>query len=329
MFRDECEVEVCAGKGGDGLVSFRREKHVPKGGPDGGNGGQGGSVILVASTEVHSLLEIGRRHRYSARDGAPGGPSNRTGRDGEDLILEVPVGTQVLDGEHGNLLRDLARPGQRLELARGGAGGRGNCSFASAVRQAPRLATPGEVGEHRRVRLVLKLLAEVGLVGLPNAGKSTLLARVSAATPKIADYPFTTLSPQVGIARVSDYDSLVIADLPGLIEGAAQGHGLGDRFLKHIERCSVLVQLVDVSGGCPTDPLEAWRVVDRELARSSPALAAKPRIVVASKCEDAGAEAQAERLETEVGRPVVRLSSHQGRGVSELLQLARELVRRG
>src|SRR5687768_15945462 len=266
MFRDECEIEVRAGKGGDGAVSFRREKHAPKGGPDGGDGGHGGSVILRASSEVHSLLELGRRPRYSAANGHPGGPSNSTVRDGQDLEISVPVGTQVLDARHGNLLRDLAAPGQRLEIALGGAGGRGNASFASAVRQTPRTATPGEPGEALRVRLVLKLAAEVGLVGLPNAGKSTLLSRVTAAEPKIADYPFTTLAPQVGIARVRDYDTLVIADLPGLIEGAAEGHGLGDRFLRHVERCGVLVQLVDVSEASPVEPLEAYRIIDRELA---------------------------------------------------------------
>jgi GTP-binding protein len=327
MFRDECEIEVRAGKGGDGLVSFRREKHVPKGGPDGGDGGRGGSVFLVASEDVHSLLDIGRRPRHVARNGQPGGPSHRTGRDGEDLVLDVPVGTQVLDPARGNLLRDLARGGVRLELARGGAGGRGNASFTNAVRQAPRHATPGEPGEQRRVRLVLKLFAEVGLVGLPNAGKSTFLARVTAATPRIADYPFTTLVPQVGIARVGDYDTLVLADLPGLIEGAAEGHGLGDRFLRHVERCAVLLQLVDVSDGALTEPLEAWRVIDRELARSSPQLAAKPRLVVASKCEGAAAEERAAALEAELGRGVLRISALQGRGLRELLRAAQGLVR--
>jgi GTP-binding protein len=327
MFRDECEIEVRAGKGGDGTVSFRREKHAPKGGPDGGDGGKGGSVILRASTDVHSLLEIGRRPRYSATHGQPGGPSNRTGRDGEDLEIAVPVGTQVLDAKHGNLLRDLTQPDQRLEIALGGAGGRGNASFASAVRQTPRTATRGEPGESLRVRLVLKLAAEVGLVGLPNAGKSTLLSRVTAAEPKIADYPFTTLAPQVGIARVRDYDTLVIADLPGLIEGAALGHGLGDRFLRHVERCGVLVQLVDVSAASLVEPQEAFRVIDRELAQSSASLAAKPRLVAASKCESEEDERRAGELERAIDRPVLRLSAHQGRGLDELLERARALVR--
>jgi GTPase len=329
VFRDECEIEVRAGKGGDGAVSFRREKQAPKGGPDGGDGGKGGTVTLRASSDVHSLLEIGRRPRYSAQNGQPGGPSNCTGRDGEDLQIDVPIGTQVLDAKHGNLLRDLTRADQRLDIALGGAGGRGNASFASAVRQTPRTATPGEPGESLRVRLVLKLAAEVGLVGLPNAGKSTLLARITAAAPKIADYPFTTLAPQVGIARVRDYDTLVIADLPGLIEGAAQGHGLGDRFLRHVERCGVLVQLVDVSSASLVDPLEAWRIIDRELAQSSSALAAKPRLVAASKCESPEDEARAAELERGIDRPVLRFSAHLGRGLDELLDRARGLVRGG
>jgi len=239
----------------------------------------------------------------------------------------VPIGTQVLDARHGNLLRDLTKSEQRLELALGGEGGRGNASFASAVRQTPRSATRGEPGEALRVRLVLKLAAEVGLVGLPNAGKSTLLSRVTAAEPKIADYPFTTLAPQVGIARVGDYDTLVIADLPGLIEGAAQGHGLGDRFLRHVERCGVLLQLVDVSDASLVEPAEAWRIIDRELAQSSSALASKPRLTVASKCESPQAGERAAELERAIDRPVLRISAHQGHGLGELLERARALVR--
>jgi GTP-binding protein len=247
MFRDEAVLKVQAGKGGDGLISFYREKFVAMGGPDGGDGGRGGSVVLVTSAHVNSLLDLGRKLRYVARDGAPGQTKNKAGSDSEDLVLEVPVGTQVFDIEHGNLLRDLKEPGEKLVIAQGGAGGLGNPHFANAVRQAPRIATKGQPGEAREVRLELKLFAEVGLVGLPNAGKSTLLSRVTAATPKIADYPFTTLSPNVGIARIGDFDTLVLADLPGLIEGASEGKGLGHQFLKHVERCKVLLQLVDVS----------------------------------------------------------------------------------
>jgi GTP-binding protein len=329
VFRDELVLEIQAGRGGDGLVSFRRESKVPRGGPDGGDGGRGGSVVLVASPEQNALLELGRRRRYAAQNGRPGGPSNCTGKSGRDLELEVPVGTQVFDAEHGNLLFDLSLPGARLVIAEGGAGGRGNRRFATSVNQAPRRATKGKPGEARRVRLELKLMAEVGLIGLPNAGKSTFLARVTAATPKIADYPFTTLAPVVGIATV-DGDTLVIADLPGLIEGAAAGHGLGDRFLRHVERCAVLLQFVDVSADAASEPLSSFRTVDRELRASSAALASKPRIVVASKCEAPEDLERARALGLALaadGRlgsagEVLPLSSHTGRGLGPVLWTA-------
>jgi len=326
VFRDEIQIEVSAGKGGDGLVSFYREKFVPRGGPDGGDGGRGGSVILIASDQVNSLLKLGRRLRYLAHDGQPGGNSNKAGRDGLDLEIEVPVGTQVFDSVHGNLLRDLAHNGERLEVVVGGRGGQGNARFATAVRQTPRFAQPGQPGEQRRLRLELKLFAEVGLVGLPNAGKSTFLSKVTAATPKIADYPFTTLVPQVGIANIGDYDTLVIADLPGLIEGASTGHGLGHRFLKHVERCGVLLHLVDVSEDA-ADPVEGWRTVELELERASPFLFAKPRMTVATKVESADGEARADLLEAAVGVPIARISSWTGQGLRELLTAAQRLVR--
>ena len=336
MFRDEAVLKVQAGKGGDGLISFYREKFVAKGGPDGGDGGRGGSVVLVTSPHVNSLLDLGRKQRYVARDGEPGQTKNKAGSDSEDLFLEVPVGTQVFDIEHGNLLRDLKEPGERLVIAQGGSGGLGNPHFANAVRQAPRIATKGQPGESRVVRLELKLFADVGLVGLPNAGKSTLLSRVTAATPKIADYPFTTLSPNVGIARIGDFDTLVLADLPGLIEGASEGKGLGHQFLKHVERCKVLLHLVDVSSERESDPAEEWRVVDAELALSSPELYAKPRLIVATKCEDETANARADGLARALaGRSaggcdttrVLRISSVLGDGLRELLLDAHRLVR--
>ena len=327
MFRDECEIEVHAGKGGDGLVSFRREKHVPKGGPDGGDGGDGGDVVLAATTRVSSLLAVGRRPRYRARNGEPGGPRNRSVRAGTPIRIEVPVGTQVLDRRRGHLLRDLAEDGQELVVARGGTGGRGNTAFVNPVRQAPRYAEKGRPGEHRELRLELKLFAEVGLVGLPNAGKSTLLSRVTAATPKIADYPFTTLEPQVGIAEVGGYDTLVLADLPGLIEGAADGAGLGHRFLRHVERCRVLLHLVDVSELALDPPLEALRTIEGELERYSRELASRPRLVVAAKCEDAPARERAAELEGRLETPVLRISSVTGEGIPELLEEARRLVR--
>jgi GTP-binding protein len=337
MFRDEALIRVQAGKGGDGLVSFYREKFVPKGGPDGGDGGRGGSVILRTSEHLNSLLDLGRRQRYVARDGEPGGTKNKAGRDAEDLLLDVPIGTQVFDARDGNLLRDLRTVGERLVVAQGGDGGLGNARFANSVRQAPRTATKGRPGEARALRLELKLFAEVGLVGLPNAGKSTLLSKITAATPKIADYPFTTLSPNVGIARVGDFDTLVVADLPGLIEGASQGKGLGHQFLRHVERCRVLVQLVDVSAESLEDPVTAWRVVDAELCSSSPELHAKPRLVVASKCEGEAAEARATALALALRgsrsggadtAKILRISAARGEGLQALLQHAHALARR-
>ena len=325
MFRDECELVAEAGKGGDGLVSFRREKFAPKGGPDGGDGGDGGSVILIATSKKTSLLAIGRKPRYRAGKGQPGGPANRAGRNGDDCVVHVPVGTQIYDLARGHLLRDLKREGDQVILAMGGRGGRGNTSFANSVRQAPRRADPGQPGEARDVKLELKLVAEVGLVGLPNAGKSTFLSSVSRATPKIADYPFTTLQPQVAVAQVGDLETLVLADLPGLIEGAADGVGLGHRFLKHVERCKVLLHLVDVSGSADTDPEEAAKVILDELSSYSEELAARPRILVATKCEDDEAEARADRLEESLG-PLMRISSATGQGLPELLRAAWALV---
>ncbi|MBI1380152.1 MAG: GTPase ObgE [Planctomycetaceae bacterium] len=327
LLRDECEIQVQGGKGGDGLVSFWREKYITKGGPDGGDGGDGGSVVLVATSRVNSLLILGRSPRYEAISGGPGGPNNRAGRDGDDVRLEVPLGTQVFDARRGNLLRDLVEEGQTLVVAQGGRGGRGNPHFATAVRQAPRRAEPGRPGEARRLRLELKLFAEVGLVGLPNAGKSTFLASVSRATPKIADYPFTTLEPQVGIAAVGDYDTLVVADLPGLIEGASEGHGLGYRFLKHVERCRVLLHLVDVSEMALEAPADALAVIERELELYSATLFARPRLLVATKVEGEVGERRAAELAEAAGRPVHAISSHTGRGVRELLDAAQKLVR--
>ena len=328
MFRDECELVAEAGKGGDGLVSFRREKYVHKGGPNGGDGGDGGSVILVATSKTSSLLEIGRKPRYRAEKGQPGGPVNRAGRGGRDCVVPVPVGTQIFDQRRGHLLRDLKLEGESVVLCRGGRGGRGNASFANAVRQTPRHAEPGRPGEARSVRLELKLVAQVGLVGLPNAGKSTFLSTVSRATPKIADYPFTTLAPQVAVAEVGHLRTLVLADLPGLIEGAAEGVGLGHRFLKHVERCSVLLHLVDVSGSSDTEPVDAAQVLQGELERYSPELATRPRLLVATKCESPEAEERAAAL-AEVMGPTLRMSSATGQGVPEVLEAAWGLVHPG
>jgi GTPase len=328
VFRDEATIEVVAGRGGDGLVSFHREKFITNGGPDGGDGGRGGSVILRATVQRNSLLEVGRKFRYAAPKGRPGGPNKRYGACGSDIVVEVPVGTQVFDAEMGNLLRDLDSEGAEVVAAKGGHGGKGNVHFKNSVRQTPRMATDGGTGEARRLRLELKLFAEVGLLGFPNAGKSTFLARVTAARPKVADYPFTTLDPQVGICEVGNYDTLVLADLPGLIEGAAEGHGLGHRFLRHVERCKVLLHLVDVSAGAERDPVEAWRALEAELANYSAELAAKPRILVATKHhEDEGSQERVDALAEAAGCPVLGISSVLGLGIAELLRAAHKLVR--
>lgn len=328
MFRDEATIEVVAGRGGDGLISFWREKFVTNGGPDGGDGGRGGNVILRGTSNYNSLLEVGRRFRYAAKSGGPGGPNKRTGRSADDIIVDVPVGTQVYDAEMGNLLRDLDGEGSEVIAARGGHGGKGNVRFANSIRQAPRHATAGGDGEIRRLRLELKIMAEVGLLGFPNAGKSTFLSRVTAAKPKVADYPFTTLEPQVGIARVGDYDTLVLADLPGLIEGAAEGHGLGHKFLRHVERCGVLMHLVDVSAGKERDPIEAWKALEEELERYSKVLYEKPRLIVATKHhEDDGSEEDLKALEEASGQPVFGISSVLGVGIEPLLRAAQRMVR--
>jgi GTPase len=327
MFKDEASIEVEAGRGGNGVVSFRREMFVPFGGPDGGDGGDGGSVILVASDSTNSLLPISRRYRYAAESGKAGTWGNKSGRSAEDLVLEVPVGTQVYDKLRGNLLRDLTQAGERLVVAQGGKGGLGNVNFATSVRQTPRFATDGKPGEKRELLLELKLFAEAGLVGLPNAGKSTFLAAVTAATPKIADYPFTTLAPQVGIAALSETETLVLADLPGLIEGASEGTGLGHRFLKHVERCKSVIHLVDVSDMAVTPPIEAWRVIETELERFSADLASKKRILVASKCESEDAETRAAELEAAAGMPVLRISAMARKGLREVLIAAYRLAR--
>lgn len=333
MFRDEAEIEVQAGRGGDGLVSFRREKYVQNGGPDGGDGGRGGDVVLRATRDHASLLKVARRFRYAAPNGVPGGPRTRTGACGERVVVGVPIGTLVFDAEKGNLLRDLIEEGDEVVVARGGRAGKGNTRFANSVRQVPRYATRGAAGEFRRLRLELKLFAEVGLLGFPNAGKSTFLSRVSAATPKIAGYPFTTLEPHVGIATVGDYDTLVIADLPGLIEGASEGQGLGHKFLRHVERCRVLLHLVDVSPSADRDPVEAWQALEQELGRYSEELLAKPRLVVATKhFEDPGSDERLAALRAAVAaeRPraeVLPISAATGRGLDEVLRTAQALVR--
>src|SRR5574337_627833 len=284
MFIDEARIRVEAGDGGRGCVSFRREAHVPRGGPDGGDGGDGGSVYLVASRSYRTLDDQKYRQHYQAQDGVHGRGKTMHGRRGADLIISVPLGTVVVDDETGELLADLVEDNQRQLIARGGKGGRGNAHFATSVRQAPRFAQPGESGQRRRLHLTLKLLADVGLIGLPNAGKSALLCCISAAHSKVADYPFTTLTPHLGTVAIEPLGAFVVADIPGLIEGASSGAGLGIRFLRHIERTHLLAHLIDVSNAAQ-DPREALEVVEEELRAFNAELLKRPRVIAANKID--------------------------------------------
>jgi GTP-binding protein len=323
MFVDEIDVFVKGGDGGAGCISFRREKFVPRGGPDGGDGGDGGSVLLEADPAITTLLDFHYQRHYTAERGQHGKGSNKHGASGEDTILRVPLGTVVSDRDTGERLGDLTTSGERVLVARGARGGRGNARFVSSTNRAPRRADLGRAGAERWMHLELKLLADVGVVGFPNAGKSTLVSRLSAAKPKIADYPFTTLQPTLGIVRVDDHRSFVIADLPGLIEGAAEGKGLGHRFLRHTERTRVLVHLVDLDPSGGRDPVEDWRVIQGELAAYSKDLAAHPQIVVGSKAELPGTEARRGQLEgfcTGQGLPFHAISSVTGLGLDGLVR---------
>jgi GTP-binding protein len=285
MFIDEIDIFVKGGDGGAGCVSFRREKFVPRGGPDGGDGGDGGSVILEADPAITTLLDFHYQRHYTAERGQHGKGANKQGASGADTILKVPLGTTVSAREGGVLLGDLTERGQRLLVARGARGGRGNARFATSTNRAPRRADLGRAGEERWIHLELRLLADVGVVGFPNAGKSTLVSRLSAAKPKIADYPFTTLQPTLGIVRVGEDRSFVIADLPGLIPGAAEGKGLGHRFLRHTERTRLLVHLIDLDPSTGRDPLDDYRAIQDELRAYSAELAARPQIVTVNKIE--------------------------------------------
>lgn len=329
MFVDEAVIQVRSGKGGNGCVSFRREKFIPKGGPDGGDGGRGGDVVLVATRQLTTLVEVSRRVHYFAPNGRPGQGQNKAGRQGEDLRVEVPVGTIVRvieegsDPREGPTLADLSEEGQEVVVARGGRGGRGNKAFATATHQVPRESEEGGPPVERKIYLELKLLADVGLVGLPNAGKSTLLARLSAARPKIADYPFTTLQPHLGIAEIDGLRRLVFADIPGLIEGAHRGQGLGIEFLRHVERTGYLAHLMSVESLEVETIVENYHTIEAELSRFSEVLAAKPRCRILSKCDLLPAE-EAEELARKVGESlgheVLCLSSATGAGVREFLE---------
>ena len=319
QFVDRARIYVSAGAGGDGCVSFRREKYVPAGGPDGGRGGDGGSVFLEVDPAMSTLLDFRYKNQYKAERGGHGQGGNREGKSAPDLVIKVPPGTVVKDDETGEVLADLVRPSQRLLAARGGKGGRGNAAFATATRRAPSFAEKGEPGEARWLRLELKVIADVGLVGYPNAGKSTLLSVISAAKPKIAPYPFTTLSPNLGVVKVETGKSFVVADIPGLIEGAHAGVGLGHDFLRHVERTRLLVHIVDCSGMEGRDPVDDYRQVREELALFSRNLAERPFIVVGNKLDIPGAEENLQRLEEAVGQDVVGISAATGQGVKELV----------
>jgi len=337
LFVDEVEIHVEAGHGGKGCLAFRREMRVPRGGPSGGDGGHGGSVFIVASPHTNTLINYRFHPLFEADRGRHGEGSNCTGSDGKDMDLAVPIGTLVFektgDRDHPwSLLADLAHEGDKVLVAKGGRGGMGNARFASATNRAPRKTQPGEEGEIKDLRLEMKMLADVGLVGYPNAGKSTLIARISAARPKIADYPFTTLTPNLGVVGLSDDRSFVVADVPGLIEGAHRGLGLGHQFLRHLERTKVLIHLVDVSGETGRDPVDDLNILRRELELFQPTLAAKPQIVAANKMDsvDEDGEVRVKALAKRAKAlklPFFKISGAAGTGVPELLEAAwRELA---
>jgi GTP-binding protein len=326
MFVDRVVLYVKGGDGGRGCCSFRREKYVPRGGPDGGDGGDGGSVIVRAVAGTDSLAQIAHLKHWRADNGGGGGGANRHGRRADDLYIDVPPGTLILDRDRGHVLRDLTEAGQEVTVARGGRGGRGNKAFATAVNRAPRETQPGTPGEERWIVLELKVIADAGLIGLPNAGKSTLLSRLSRAQPEIADYPFTTKHPNLGVVGAGGERVFALADLPGLIEGAHSGIGLGHEFLRHVERTRVLVHLVEPLPSDGADPVQNYRTVRRELELHSRELAVKPEIVAVSKAELTGSEEVRTRLEKELGREVLAVSAVTGQGLPRLVAAVAELL---
>jgi GTP-binding protein len=329
MFVDEARIFVKAGDGGNGCSSFRREKYVPRGGPNGGDGGDGGSILLKAELHLHTLLDLTYQQHYRAERGGHGEGKDCHGRNGADLTIAVPVGTVIYNDASGDLIADLAVPGRTIIIARGGRGGRGNARFATPTHRAPRRADPGEPGEERTLRLELKLLADVGIIGFPNAGKSTLLSAISAARPKIADYPFTTLTPQLGVAQDTAGRSFVVADIPGIIEGAHEGRGLGLRFLRHVERTRLMLHLVDIGVDRKGDPVEEFEILRRELAAYQPVLAEKRMVLVANKLDIKGEGLALEALRRYAGRkriPFHAISAVTGEGIKPLLNFLGEQV---
>lgn len=326
-FIDEAIITVQSGKGGRGCVSFRREKFVPKGGPDGGDGGDGGNVVFVASTRKRTLYRFRHQKRLKAQDGRHGQGQCKHGKNGADLIIEIPVGTVVSDAETGEIIKDFTADGESFVIAKGGRGGRGNKRFATSRHQAPRFAQPGEPGQIFALKLELKLLAEVGIIGLPNAGKSTLISRISSARPKVGNYPFTTLTPNLGMVQPQWGEPFAVADIPGLVEGAHSGTGLGIKFLRHIERTRILLHLIDVTTIDPADPLQSYKTINKELALYSEKLAAKPQIVVLNKMDMPGAKEAAELFQAAVeNQKVILISAITGAGVDRLISELAEAI---
>ena len=320
MFVDEAKIWVKAGDGGNGCVSFRREKYIPKGGPDGGDGGKGGDVYFVTDVNLDTLLDFAGKHHWQAGNGLPGQGSNKTGANGKDLIIRVPPGTLLYDTDLDLLLKDLDEIGMKVCVCLGGRGGKGNKQFATSTYQTPRYAEPGKPGQERNLRLELKLIADVGLVGMPNAGKSTLISRCSAARPKIASYPFTTLEPVLGIVKLSDDRRLVMADLPGLIEGAHKGAGLGFEFLRHIERTRIIVHILDIMPTDGSDPVKNYRRIRKELEQYSPALAEKPEVIVANKIDLDPEGKMVKKLRKQLRHRIYPISAVTGEGVKDLCE---------
>lgn len=329
MFIDRAKIKVKAGDGGNGVTAFRREKFVPRGGPSGGDGGRGGDVWLESSEGLNTLLHLRYNPEHVAQRGRHGEGSNRHGKDGDSVTVQIPVGTQVFDANTNELLFDFTGPGQRYLAAKGGKGGWGNSHFATSTRQAPKFHYNGRPGDEKELQLELKLIADVGLVGFPNAGKSTLISVISAAKPKIADYPFTTLEPNLGVVDMGDYKTFVVADIPGLIEGASEGAGLGDRFLRHVERTKLLLHLVDVSSLSGRDPVDDYEIINRELAAYSEELASRPQIVVATKIDALDEPERLEHLRERAKKDRRRffaISSVANEGVRELVFAVSELL---
>ncbi len=322
MFIDRVKIKVKAGNGGDGVTAFRREKFVPRGGPSGGDGGKGGSVWMEADEGYNTLLHLRYNPEHKAERGGHGEGSKRYGKDGADILVKVPVGTQVFDVETGDLIFDFTQSGQRFLAARGGKGGWGNVHFATPTKRAPKYHYNGRPGDEKELQLELKLIADVGLLGFPNAGKSTLISVISAAKPKIADYPFTTLEPNLGVVDIGEFRTFVVADIPGLIEGAHEGAGLGDRFLRHVERTKLLLHLVDVSSLSKRDPVEDYEIINREIASFNPELARRPQIVVATKLDALDEPERLERLRERAkkdGKEFFAISSVANQGTRELV----------